>query len=106
MSTPIIKYLKFVEFYTTTQIAFVVGCKDSAVSRIVNGRSGIRVEPSFEQMTEEQLERKKTIDHIIELRHLYKVQEHEQVGYYATLLRFLGFTKEELKLTFPNMGTR
>ena len=34
-----IKYLKFEEYYTTTQIAKIVGVAESHVSRILNGRT-------------------------------------------------------------------
>lgn len=104
MSASIIKYLKFEEYYTTTQIAKIVGVAESHVSRILNGRSNLKAKPSFEDMTEEMLERKHIIDKIIGLKHLYLISDYEQLGYYASLLRYLGFTKEELRLTFPNMG--
>lgn len=55
-------------------------------------------------MSDEMLERKYVIDKIIELRELYNLQDIEQLGYYATLLRYLGYTKEHLRILFPQMN--
>lgn len=60
--------------------------------------------PSYEGITDEMLDRRRIVDKIVKLEGIYNVQDSEQLGYYVTLLRYMGYTKEHLRILFPNMS--
>lgn len=91
------------EGYALRPIAIIVGCSYDTVARTLRGEVRRSTKPSLEGFTDEMLERKHTIDRIINLDDLFNVQDAEQQGYYATLLRHLGYTKDHLRLLFTWM---
>ena len=81
-----------------------MGCSYDTVVKTVKGEVHAKVLPSYENMTDEMLDRKHIVDRIVSLEEIFEVQDVEQLGYYATLLRFMGYTKEHLRILFPNMS--
>lgn len=105
MVANIIRWLRYEEYYSPRAIALIVGCSYDTVLKTLRGEVYPKVLPSFEGLTDEMLERKYTVDKLYNLELVYEIQDMEQLGYYATLLRYLGYSKEHLRILFQNMSS-
>lgn len=105
MVANIIRWLRYEEYYSPRAIALIVGCSYDTVLKTLRGEVYPKVLPSFEGLTDEMLERKYTVDKLYNLELVYEIQDIEQLGYYATLLRYLGYSKEHLRILFQNMSS-
>lgn len=96
----IVKYLYWEELYSIRECAIISGLTEDYIRKLIKEVRAADSEISYEGITEEMLKRKEVIDRVTSLRGAYFIQGSQKYNY-ISLLSYLGYTVDELKLIFP-----
>ena len=100
MRASAIKYLFWEELYSVRQTAIITGTSEDYVRKVVKGERAKGCAVSIEEITENMIRRKEVIDKAVSLNGAYFIDGTQKYNY-ISLLSYLGYTNDELKVIFP-----
>lgn len=100
MRAAAIKYLYWEELYNVRQTSIITGASEDYVRKVIKGERAKGCVASYEDINDDMLERKQVIDKVMGLKGAYFVDETQKYNY-VSLLAYLGYSDEELKVIFP-----
>lgn len=100
MKASIIKHF-FKLGYTLRQTSIIGEVTEDYARKIIGGKRAQSIEASSSEVTEGMRRRARTIDYVMSLRGLDGVSGPQKFNY-ISLLSYMGYTLDELRLLFPN----
>lgn len=100
MRAAAIKYLYWGELYNVRQTAIITGASEDYVRKVIKEERARGCAASYEDVTEDMLRRKETIDRVMGLRGAYFIEGTQKYNY-VSLLAYLGYSYDELRAIFP-----